>query len=107
MKYIKSVDGFTGCYRGLLPKLCGNLACIFTTEKILEKVDEEERKSKKSKLERSQRRKSVDVTESILNRQIAAKRSDNKHSDSLNEEEDKDLEIDEDDEKEEEPESPQ
>lgn len=39
VKYIKSVDGITGCYRGLFPKVCGNLVCAVTTEKILERLD--------------------------------------------------------------------
>lgn len=39
MKYIKSVDGITGCYRGLFPKVCGNLICAITTEKITERLE--------------------------------------------------------------------
>ncbi|KAK9709780.1 Mitochondrial carrier protein [Popillia japonica] len=41
VKYIKSVDGFSGCYRGLFPKVCGNLVCAITTERVLEKLDSE------------------------------------------------------------------
>ncbi|KRT85735.1 mitochondrial carrier protein [Oryctes borbonicus] len=41
VKYIKSVDGLTGCYRGLFPKVCGNLVCAITTEKVLEKLQYE------------------------------------------------------------------
>ncbi|XP_022915786.1 mitochondrial carrier homolog 2-like [Onthophagus taurus] len=39
VKHIKSVDGLVGCYRGLFPKVCGNLVCAITTEKIVEKFD--------------------------------------------------------------------
>lgn len=47
IKHIKKVDGFTGLYRGLVPKLCGNLVCAVATDKILkwydgETVEEEE-----------------------------------------------------------------
>lgn len=39
MKYIKSVDGFIGCYRGLVPKVCGNLVSAIASQKIIEKLE--------------------------------------------------------------------
>ncbi|KAK0096258.1 hypothetical protein PV326_005972 [Microctonus aethiopoides] len=36
VRYIKSVDGFTGCYRGLVPKLCAYTVSTVTNEKISE-----------------------------------------------------------------------
>lgn len=39
VKHIKSVDGFTGCYRGLVPKLCGNLVSAVASQKILDSLD--------------------------------------------------------------------
>ncbi|KAF5276505.1 hypothetical protein FQA39_LY06574 [Lamprigera yunnana] len=39
VKYIKSVDGFIGCYRGLLPKVCGNVASAFASQKVLQHMD--------------------------------------------------------------------
>lgn len=39
MKYIKSIDGFTGCYNGLAPKLCGNLLSAVITQKFVENLD--------------------------------------------------------------------
>lgn len=47
VKHIKSVDGFTGCYRGLFPKVCANVACIFATEKILSKIDQHEKNERR------------------------------------------------------------
>jgi len=41
IKHIKKVDGFVGLYRGLVPKLCGNLVCAITTEKIIQKYEGE------------------------------------------------------------------
>lgn len=41
VKYIKRVDGFTGCYRGLIPKLCaGTISAVVSdrTSKYLEEV---------------------------------------------------------------------
>lgn len=48
VKYIKSVDGFTGCYRGLMPKICGSLTCVFVNEKVVEILDKNERKNRSS-----------------------------------------------------------
>lgn len=45
VKHIKTVDGFSGCYRGLGPKICGNLVSAVATQKIaewLESRDKEE-----------------------------------------------------------------
>ncbi|XP_018320984.1 mitochondrial carrier homolog 2 [Agrilus planipennis] len=39
VKYIKTTDGFYGCYRGLTPKLCGNLVSAVASQKILEKME--------------------------------------------------------------------
>lgn len=38
VKHIKSVDGFTGCYRGLVPKLCGNVASVIACQTVLDKL---------------------------------------------------------------------
>lgn len=51
VKHIKSVDGFTGCYRGLVPKVCaytvGTIACDKTLEYLTnpeeKNEDEDER----------------------------------------------------------------
>lgn len=44
MKHIKSVDGLTGCYRGLTPKLIGSVAGVVASKKFLAKFgyDEED-----------------------------------------------------------------
>lgn len=39
VKFIKAVDGFAGCYRGLLPKVCGNLASAIASQKVIERMD--------------------------------------------------------------------
>ena len=36
VKYIKTADGFTGCYRGLVPRLCAYTVSSVVTEKIEE-----------------------------------------------------------------------
>lgn len=41
------MDGFTGCYRGLVPKLCGNVASVIACKTVLDRLkldiqDEEE-----------------------------------------------------------------
>lgn len=38
IKYIKSVDGFTGCYRGLVPKLCAYTVSAIVSEKTAESI---------------------------------------------------------------------
>lgn len=37
VKYIKRVDGLAGCYRGLTPKLLGQVAGTFGSEKVMRK----------------------------------------------------------------------
>jgi len=37
VKYIKSVDGFFGCYRGLLPRLCQSIVSQTVYKKIASK----------------------------------------------------------------------
>lgn len=49
VSYIKSVDGFVGCYRGLSPKILGNIVSTHFSEKIADKlgvprVDDDEEK---------------------------------------------------------------
>ncbi|KAF5306049.1 hypothetical protein FQR65_LT18614 [Abscondita terminalis] len=53
VKYIKSVDGFSGCYRGLFPKVCGNLASAIATQKVIEHIerDKEENEEDLSEME--------------------------------------------------------
>lgn len=36
------MDGFTGCYRGLVPKVCGNVVNFLASQKILDSLDVEE-----------------------------------------------------------------
>lgn len=36
VKHIKSVDGFTGCYRGLAPKLCSYTVSTIASQKTAE-----------------------------------------------------------------------
>lgn len=38
VKYIKSVDGFTGCYRGLVPKLCSYTVSAIAFDKTSESI---------------------------------------------------------------------
>lgn len=37
VKHIKKVDGFSGCYRGLTPKLVGSVVSVLVTKRITEK----------------------------------------------------------------------
>lgn len=37
VKHIKSVDGLSGCYRGLTPKLIGSVAAVIGSEKVAAK----------------------------------------------------------------------
>ncbi|XP_019871349.2 mitochondrial carrier homolog 2-like [Aethina tumida] len=39
VKHIKSVDGFSGCYRGLAPKVCGSLLSAVVTQKIIDSME--------------------------------------------------------------------
>lgn len=39
VKHIKSVDGFSGCYNGLAPKVCGNLLSAIATQKLLDYLE--------------------------------------------------------------------
>uniref|UniRef100_A0A6P7H1S6 Mitochondrial carrier homolog 2-like isoform X1 n=1 Tax=Diabrotica virgifera virgifera TaxID=50390 RepID=A0A6P7H1S6_DIAVI len=39
VKYIKSVDGFVGCYNGLAPKVCGNIMSAIATQKLLDYLE--------------------------------------------------------------------
>lgn len=39
MKHIKSVDGFTGCYRGLESKACGSILSAFATQKVTDYLE--------------------------------------------------------------------
>jgi carrier protein len=39
--YIRRVDGFVGCYRGLGPKLCANTISSITYQKLYERTVEE------------------------------------------------------------------
>ncbi|GLV33770.1 Mitochondrial carrier homolog 1 [Carabus blaptoides fortunei] len=39
VKYIKSVDGVVGCYRGIVPKLCGNVVSVLACHKVLETLE--------------------------------------------------------------------
>lgn len=49
MKHIKRVDGFSGCYRGLTPKLVGSIVGVIGSKRVadklgLDEVDENESK---------------------------------------------------------------
>lgn len=37
MKHIKKVDGFSGCYRGLTPKLIGSVVGVIGSQKVLDR----------------------------------------------------------------------
>lgn len=41
VKHIKSVDGFAGCYKGLGPKVTGNLLSAVVTQKIIDYLERE------------------------------------------------------------------
>lgn len=38
VKHIKSVDGLSGCYRGLSPKLLGSVVSVIGTKKVADKL---------------------------------------------------------------------
>lgn len=42
VRYIKSEDGLTGCYRGLVPKLCGNIISAIACHQVLQQIEKEE-----------------------------------------------------------------
>lgn len=42
VKHIKTVDGLTGCYRGVVPKVCGNLVSAVVSQKMLDCLSDEE-----------------------------------------------------------------
>jgi len=46
--YIKSVDGFVGCYRGLGPKLCASAVSGITYQKVYEGIKFEDDKTTKT-----------------------------------------------------------
>lgn len=86
-----------------MPKVCGNIACIFATEKILEKIDQHDAKTLKRNRQ-SNRSENPGLLEgdSIerLNRRINTRNDDaqdDKHKDD-------DLDIDEDEERPDDPE---
>ncbi|OAD62091.1 Mitochondrial carrier like protein 2 [Eufriesea mexicana] len=54
--YIKNVDGFTGCYRGLIPKLCAYTVSATAFEKTSKSIKFKDEPSKDD-LEESQKRK--------------------------------------------------
>ncbi|KAK9871485.1 hypothetical protein WA026_012858 [Henosepilachna vigintioctopunctata] len=39
VKHIKTVDGFSGCYRGLESKVCGSLLSAIATQKVIEYLE--------------------------------------------------------------------
>lgn len=47
VRYIKSVDGFSGCYRGLVPKLCAYTVSAIAFEKTSESIKFENESDKK------------------------------------------------------------
>lgn len=60
VRYIKNVDGFTGCYRGLIPKLCSYTVSAVAFEKTAKLVKFDKEPSKEicyADLDESQRRK--------------------------------------------------
>lgn len=36
------MDGISGCYRGVVPKVCGNLVSAVVSQKMLDHLSEEE-----------------------------------------------------------------
>lgn len=38
MQHIKKVDGLSGCYRGLSPKLIGSIVGVIGSKKVAEKL---------------------------------------------------------------------
>ncbi|XP_053971517.1 mitochondrial carrier homolog 2-like [Hylaeus volcanicus] len=38
VKYIKNVDGYSGCYRGLIPKLCAHTICVLVSDETSYKL---------------------------------------------------------------------
>lgn len=74
VKYIKSVDGFTGCYRGLVPKVCaytvGTIACDKTLEYL---TNPEEQNENEDERDESVKRKRVinTIIKGVISRTVA------------------------------------
>lgn len=49
VKHIKSVDGLSGCYRGLTPKLVGSVIGVIGSKRVAEKLGLDENDENESK----------------------------------------------------------
>lgn len=74
IKYIKRVDGFTGCYRGLVPKLCSytvsTIACSDTMEYLQSRTPQEDEEDEED--EGVRRKKCVrEIIRDVISRTVA------------------------------------
>lgn len=49
VKHIKKVDGLSGCYRGLTPKLVGSVVGVIGSKRVAEKLGLDENDDNESK----------------------------------------------------------
>jgi len=75
VKHIKSVDGFKGCYVGLVPKVCGNLASALASQKVIEHMDVEKDENLEEQEELEEEKKKElflkSVKKDLLSRTVA------------------------------------
>lgn len=64
MKHIKSVDGISGCYRGLTPKIIGSIVSVIGSKKVADKLqlDEPDANDSKDSDELTEDEKSVPLS---------------------------------------------
>lgn len=55
VRYIKSVDGLVGCYRGFVPKVCGNLASAIASQKVIDHMSDKEDEDELSEADEDKR----------------------------------------------------
>lgn len=74
MKHIKKVDGLSGCYRGLTPKLVGSVVGVIGSKRVAEKLgldecDENESKDE-SELTDEERYKNKQISVQFLSKNL-------------------------------------
>ncbi|XP_049822715.1 mitochondrial carrier homolog 2-like [Aethina tumida] len=52
VNYIRRIDGIVGCYRGLAPKLCGNLLSMAVTQKMMDLMPPDDEKEDETEEDR-------------------------------------------------------
>nr|XP_012223507.1 PREDICTED: mitochondrial carrier homolog 2-like [Linepithema humile]XP_012223508.1 PREDICTED: mitochondrial carrier homolog 2-like [Linepithema humile]XP_012223509.1 PREDICTED: mitochondrial carrier homolog 2-like [Linepithema humile]XP_012223512.1 PREDICTED: mitochondrial carrier homolog 2-like [Linepithema humile]XP_012223513.1 PREDICTED: mitochondrial carrier homolog 2-like [Linepithema humile]XP_012223514.1 PREDICTED: mitochondrial carrier homolog 2-like [Linepithema humile] len=74
IKHIKSVDGFTGCYRGLMPKLCSYTVSTIACERTLEylQTNSEQNEEEDDEDESVRRARCIrELTRDVISRTVA------------------------------------